>query len=128
MFFKRVSLILLAIVTSTAIIGIFDEFTEAVDKGFDTPVDPRCITDCATHSTNIATGAVWCGFLAIIWLWIFRRRRKKMNQSLTKTPPREQEPVLAKKSQRKKKSREGLFDDSEDDFFGSDDGQGSIFS
>ena len=128
MFLKRIGLALLLIVTFTSIVGLIGDIAEAADKGFDTLIDPSCITDCATYSSQVTSGIVSCLIFAVIWIWIFRRRRK--NRSSTETVVSEQEPILENKPQEKRtsRSRKKPFDDSENDLFGPDDEQGSIFS
>ena len=128
MFLKRIGLALLLIVTFTSIVGLIGDIAEAADKGFDTLIDPSCITDCTAYLSQVATGIVACVVLAAIWIWIFRRRRK--NRSSTETVSSEQEPILENKPQEKRtsRSRKKPFDDSENDLFGPDDEQGSIFS
>ena len=128
MFLKRIGLALLLIVTFTSIVGLIGDIAEAADKGFDTLIDPSCITDCTAYSSQVATGIVACVVLAAVWIWIFRRRRK--NRSSTETVSSEQEPILENKPQEKRtsRSRKKPFNDSENDLFGPDDEQGSIFS
>ena len=128
MFLKRIGLTLLLIVTFTSIVSLIGNIAEGADKGFDALMDPNCITDCTTYSSQVSTGIVVCVVLAAIWIWIFRRRRK--NRSSKETVSSEQEPILENKSQEKRtsRSRKKPFDDSENDLFGPDDEQGSIFS
>ena len=128
MFLKRIGLTLLLIVIFTSIVSLIGNIAEGADKGFDTMMDPNCITDCTTYSSQVSTGIVVCVVLAAIWIWIFRRRRK--NRSSKETVSSEQEPILENKSQEKRtsRSRKKPFDDSENDLFGPDDEQGSIFS
>ncbi len=128
MLLKRIGLVVLAIVTFTSIINLIRNFAEAADKGFDTPMEPSCVTDCATYLNQAITGISACVILAIIWFWIFRRRNRI--RSSTTTVPREQESTLKDEPQKKRttRSRKKPFDDSENDLFGPDDGQGSIFS
>ena len=103
MFLKRIGLTLLLIVTFTSIVSLIGNIAEGADKGFDTLMDPNCITDCTTYSSQVSTGIVVCVVLAAIWIWIFRRRRK--NRSSKETVSSEQEPILENKSQEKRTSR-----------------------
>ena len=128
MVLKRIGLAVLLILTFSQIGMSISNIVEAADKGSDTPLDPNCVTDCATYSSQVTSGIVSCLIFAVIWIWIFRRRRK--NRSSTETVVSEQEPILENKPQEKRtsRSRKKPFDDSENDLFGPDDEQGSIFS
>ena len=128
MVLKRIGLAVLLILTFSQIGMSISNIVEAADKGADTPLDPNCVTDCATYSSQVTSGIVSCLIFAVIWIWIFRRRRK--NRSSTETVVSEQEPILENKPQEKRtsRSRKKPFDDSENDLFGPDDEQGSIFS
>ena len=128
MVLKRIGLAVLLILTFSQIGMLISNIVEAADKGSDTPLDPNCVTDCATYSSQVTSGIVSCLIFAVIWIWIFRRRRK--NRSSTETVVSEQEPILENKPQEKRtsRSRKKPFDDSENDLFGPDDEQGSIFS
>ena len=128
MFLKRVGLVLLLIVTFISIFGLISDIGEAADKGFDTPVNPSCVTDCVTYSSQVTSGISGCAIIAVIWIWINWRRRK--NRSSGEKVSREQESTSGNKRQEKRtsRSRKDIFDDSENDLFGPDDGQGSIFS
>lgn len=128
MVLKRIGLAVLLILTFSQIGMSISNIVKAADKGSDTPLDPNCVTDCATYSSQVTSGIVACLIFAVIWIWIFRRRRK--NRSSTETVASEQEPILENKPQEKRtsRSRKKPFDDSENDLFGPDDEQGSIFS
>ena len=128
MFLKRIGLAVLLIMTFVQIGMSISNIAEAADKGSDTPLDPNCVTDCATYSSQVTSGIVACFIIAAIWIWIFRRRRK--NRSSTETFSSEQESTSGNERQEKSssRSRKEPFDDSGNDPFGSDDEQGSIFS
>lgn len=128
MLLKRVGLAVLAILTFIQIALFISYIAEAADKGFDTPLESNCVTDCATYSSQVTNQITSTVIFIVIWIWIFRRRRK--NRSSTETFSSEQESTLGNERQEKRpsRSRKEPFDDSGNDPFGSDDGQGSIFS
>ena len=128
MFLKRLGLAVLFLLTFAQVAWLIHDTVEAADKGFDTPLNSNCVTDCTTYSSQVTSGITACVIFAVIWIWIFRRRRK--NRSSKETVSSEQEPILENKSQEKRtsRSRKKPFDDSENDLFGPDDEQGSIFS
>ena len=128
MFLKRLGLAVLFLLTFAQVAWLIRDIVEAADKGFDTPLESNCVTDCATYSSQVTSGIVACFIIAAIWIWIFRRRRK--NRSSTETFSSEQESTSGNERQEKRssRSRKEPFDDSGNDPFGSDDEQGSIFS
>ena len=83
MVLKRIGLAVLLILTFSQIGMSISNIVKAADKGSDTPLDPNCVTDCATYSSQVTSGIVACLIFAVIWIWIFRRRRK--NRSSTET-------------------------------------------
>ncbi len=128
MFLKRLGLAVLFLLTFAQIAWLINDIVEAADKGFDTPLDSNCVTECATYSSQVTSGITACVIFAVIWIWIFRRRRK--NRSSGEMVSSEQESISGDERQEKRssRSRKEPFDDSENDLFGPDDGQGSIFS
>ena len=123
---KIILLIVFIIITTTGAIGLIANLMEAVDKGFDTPMDPNCATlqqqgvtdiDCATYSSQLTGSIVGNVINAIIWFWILRRRKKRSTEPSPKSPY--EIPTESRKKRQKK---------SESDFPDFDDGQGSIFS
>ncbi len=128
MFLKRLGLAVLAILTFIQIALFISYIVEAADKGFDTPLESNCVTDCATYSSQVTNQITSTVIFAFIWIWIFRRRRK--NRSSGEMVSSEQESTSGDERQEKRtsRSRKEPFDDSENDLFGPDDGQGSIFS
>ena len=128
MFLKRLGLAVLFLLTFAQVAWLIRDTVEAADKGFDTPLNSNCVTDCATYSSQVTSGITACVIFAVIWIWIFRRRRK--NRSSGEMISREQESTSGEERQKKRasRSRKDTFGDSENDLFGPDDGQGSIFS
>lgn len=123
---KIILLIVFIIITTTGAIGLIANLMEAVDKGFDTPMDPNCATlqqqgvtveDCPTYSSEVRSAIVGNVMIAIIWFWILWRRKKRSTAPSPKSPY--EIPTESRKKRQKK---------SESDFPDFDDGQGSIFS
>ncbi len=128
MFLKRLGLGVLFIFTFAQIAWLISYIAEAADKGFDTPLDSNCVTECATYSSQVTSAIPSTVILIIISIWIFRRRRK--TRSSEEMVSSEQESTSGDERQKKRtsRSRKEPFDDSENNLFGPDDGQGSIFS
>ena len=123
---KIILLIVFIIITTTGAIGLISSLIEAVDKGFDTPTDPNCVTlqlqgvtveDCPTYSSEVSGLIMINAINTIIWFGILWRRKKRSAAPSPKSP---YEMSTESRKKRQKKS--------ESDFPDFDDGQGSIFS